>query len=215
VASLFRGTGPFAHANVRWYAWFTTAFHARFYYPVLAILFLDLGLTLSEFGALNAIWAVTILLAEVPSGALADLVGRRKLLNVAAALMVLEMLVLLLAPRDAGLWLFGFCALNRVLSGLAEAAASGADEALAYDSLDEPKDWDEVLEVVMRLKAAAMVVAMVVGALLYDAGSIGWSVELAHRLPIVLCMAQGVGAFFVSLKFVEQRDEQEKKVGFS
>ena len=89
--SLFRATGPFAQSNVRWYAWFTTAFNARFYYPILAILFLDLGLSLSQFVTLNAIWAATILLAEVPSGALADLIGRRKLLIAAAGLMVLPL----------------------------------------------------------------------------------------------------------------------------
>lgn len=199
---------------MRWYAWFTTAFNARFYYPILAILFLDLGLSLSQFVTLNAIWAATIFLAEVPSGALADLIGRRKLLIAAAGLMVLEMLVLLTAPKDAGLWLFGFCAVNRVLSGLAEAAASGADEALAFDSLDDPEDWDEVLETTMKWRSGAMVIAMVAGALIYDAGAIGLDVDLAHRLPIVLCLAQAVAAFFISLKFREIR-EAESKAGFA
>ncbi len=198
-----------------WYAWFTTAFNARFYYPILAILFLDLGLSLSQFVTLNAIWAATILLAEVPSGALADLVGRRKLLIVAAGLMILEMLVLLMAPRDAGMWLFGFCAVNRVLSGLAEAAASGADEALAYDSLDDPQEWDEVLEVVMRLRSAAMVVAMITGALVYDAAAVGLDEKLAQRLPIVLCLMQAVAAFVISLKFRELSDAGKPKAGFA
>ena len=203
MSSLLRATGPFAHQNVRRYAWFTTAFNARFYYPILAILFLDLGLTLSQFVTLNAIWAATIFLVEVPSGALADLIGRRKLLVAAAVLMVLEMTVLLVAPKDAGWWLFGFCAVNRVLSGLAEAAASGADEALAYDSLVDPEEWDEVLEITMKLRSAAMVVAMVVGALVYDAGAIGLNEELAHRLPIVFCLLQAVAAFFIALGFRE------------
>lgn len=214
MASLLRATGPFVHPNVRWYAWFTTAFNARFYYPILAILFLDLGLSLSQFVTLNAIWAATIFLAEVPSGALADLIGRRKLLIAAAGLMVLEMLVLLTAPKDAGIWLFGFCAVNRILSGLAEAAASGADEALAFDSLDDPEEWDEVLETTMKWRSGAMVVAMVVGALVYDAGSIGLKVEVAHRLPIVFCLAQAVAAFLISLKFREV-NEGKNEAGFA
>lgn len=213
MSSLLRATGPFAHNNVRRYAWFTTAFNARFYYPILAILFLDLGLTLSQFVTLNAIWAATIFVAEVPSGALADLIGRRKLLVTAAALMVLEMTVLLLAPKEAGWWLFGFCAANRVLSGLAEAAASGADEALAYDSLEDPEEWDEVLETTIKLRSGAMVVAMVVGALVYDAGAIGLNKDLAHRLPIAFCLLQAVAAFFVSLGFREV-GAQEAAGGF-
>ena len=203
MSSLLRATGPFQQANVRWYVWFTTAFNARFYYPILAVLFIDLGLTLTQFAILNAIWAVTIFLAEVPSGALADLIGRRKLLIAAAGLMVVEMLVLLIAPKDAGIWLFAFCAANRVLSGLAEAAASGADEALAYDSLEKPEEWDQVLETTMKLRSAAMVVAMVVGALVYDAGAIGLNEDIAHRLPIALCLIQALAAFGISLRFRE------------
>ena len=214
MSSLLKATGPFAQNNVRWYAWFTTAFNARFYYPILAILFLDLGLTLSQFVTLNAIWAVTIFLAEVPSGALADLVGRRKLLIVSAALMVVEMLVLVVAPKDAGLWLFGFCALNRILSGLAEAAASGADEALAYDSLENPEEWDEVLETTMKLRSGAMVVAMMVGALVYDAGAIGLNEDFAHRLPIIFCLVQAVAAFFISLR-VQEVKEEKSPAGFA
>ena len=213
MSSLLRATGPFAQPNIRLYAWFTTLFNARFYYPILAILFLDLGLTLSQFVTLNAIWAITIFLAEVPSGALADLIGRRKLLITAGGLMVLEMLVLLVAPKDAGLWLFGFCVVNRVLSGLAEAAASGADEALAFDSLEREEDWDEVLEITFKLRSSAMVVAMVLGALVYDAGAIGLNAEFAHRLPIVFCFFQAIVAFLISLRF-QEFNGGDKAAGF-
>ena len=213
MASLLRATGPFSNDNVRWYSWFTIAFNARFYYPILAILFLDLGLSLSQFVTLNAIWAVTIFLAEVPSGALADIIGRRKLLIAAAALMILEMIVLLAAPKDAGLWLFGFCAINRILSGLAEAAASGADEALAFDSLENAEDWDDVLDVTLRWKSAAMVVAMITGALAYDAGNIGLDPAIAHRLPIALCLVQAIAAFLISLRFQEVARE-DQNAGF-
>jgi MFS family permease len=66
-------------ANVRLFLAFRLLFNCRFYYPVYTILFLDLGLSLGEFAALNVIWALTIVLLEVPSGALADRFGRRPL----------------------------------------------------------------------------------------------------------------------------------------
>ena len=103
---------------------FTVFYNARAYYPVLAILFLDLGLTLDQFVLLNLIWAATIFLFEVPSGALADTIGRKKLLVFAAGLMVVEMLCLLLAPRGGGALLVGLCVMNRICSGLSEACAS-------------------------------------------------------------------------------------------
>jgi len=210
VASLLRATGPFRHQNVRLYSWFSIAFNARFYYPIFAILFLDLGLSMEQFVTLNAIWATTIFLSEVPSGALADIIGRKRLLVTSGALMMAEMAALLFAPKDAGVWLFSICVINRILSGLAEAAASGADEALAYDSLEkegEEELWDEVLETTMRWKAAAMVMAMILGAALYDANFVGRFFDVTPdqslRFPIALCLAQAVLAFFIALRFRE------------
>ena len=66
-------------------------------------------------------------------GALADTIGRKRLIVIAALCMVIEMLALLIAPMHGGCHFFLF-ALNRIISGVAEAAVSGADEALAYDS---------------------------------------------------------------------------------
>jgi len=112
---------------------FRVLFNARFYYPVIGVLFLDLGLTLEQYALLNVVWAVVILVLEIPSGALADVIGRKRLVVVAAGLMVAEIAVFAFAPRGA--WLFPLLVINRILSGAAEACASGADEALAYDSL--------------------------------------------------------------------------------
>ena len=89
---------PFSIRNVRLFILFRICFNARFYYPVFAILFLDFGLTVSQFVVLNAVWAATIVVAEVPSGALADVIGRRRLVVSAGVIMVVEILLLCFAP---------------------------------------------------------------------------------------------------------------------
>lgn len=157
--------------NPRRYVRFTVFYNARAYYPVLAILFLDLGLTLDQFVLLNLIWAATIFLFEVPSGALADTIGRRKLLITASVLMIIEMLCLLFAPQNGGAALMALCVINRICSGLSEACASGADEAIAYDSLpenDRENAWDHLLATAMRWRSVGFVIAMILGGLLYD-----------------------------------------------
>ena len=63
-------TSPFAITNIRCFVAFRLLFNARFYYPVFTILFLDYGLTIEQFALLNSVWAATIVIAEVPSGAL-------------------------------------------------------------------------------------------------------------------------------------------------
>lgn len=200
--------------NPRRFIRFGVFYNARAYYPVLAILFLDLGLTLDEFVLLNLIWAAVIFLFEVPSGALADTIGRKKLLVSASVLMVIEMLCLLLAPRDGGALLFTLCVINRVCSGLSEACASGADEALAYDSLDETdraESWDKLLATSMRWRSTGFVIAMVLGGLIYDPGplnsilpsSLHLTAEISHRLPVALVLCQAFVCLGTTLRMVE------------
>jgi MFS family permease len=189
--------------NASRYVIFSVFFTARAYYPVLAILFLDLGLSLDQFVLLNLIWALTIFLFEVPSGALADTLGRRRLLIAASVLMLIEMACLLFAPRDGGMLLFVLCVINRICSGLSEACASGADEALAYDSLPEEgraAAWDKLLGHAMRWRSVGFVVAMILGGVLYDPDTVNFvlptswhiSVDTAHRLPVILVFMQAL-----------------------
>jgi len=198
------------------YIWFTTLYNARAYYPVLAVLFLDLGLTLDQYVMLNMVWAASIFLFEVPSGALADTIGRKTLLVSSAVLMIMEMSCLLFAPRNGGWLLIALCVANRALSGLSEAAASGADEALAYDSLpEENRDeaWDGVLSKAMRFRSVGFVLAMVIGGLMYDPSIVNrilpdgmeLTTELAHRLPIAMVLCQGFICLFITLRMVEPK----------
>jgi MFS family permease len=204
---------PFAIPNVRRFIAFRVCFNARFYYPVFAVLFLDFGLTLEQFALLNAAWAATIVLLEVPSGALADLIGRRNLLVVAGVLMIAEIALLCLAPRGGGQLLFAIFLVNRVLSGMAEAAASGADEALAYDALKRdgrPEDWGRVLERQIRYQSLGYVIAMSVGAAVYDPDllnrlmdglglALRFTPETTLRFPLFLTLAMAIGALVQTL----------------
>jgi MFS family permease len=164
-------TSPFKIRNVRLFVAFRVFFNCRFYYPVFTILFLDYGLSLEQFALLNAAWAATIVLLEVPSGALADTIGRRNLLVFTGILMVIEMMLLCFAPRGNAQLLFPIFLVNRILSGAAEASASGADEAIAYDSLQaegDVRDWPRVLEKQMWARSSAFIIAMSLGAAVYD-----------------------------------------------
>lgn len=204
-----RRSGPFAHRNARLYVWFTMLYNARAYYPVLAVMFTDLGLSLERFVFLNLVWALAIFVLEVPSGALADTLGRKTLLVFSAVLMVVEMAILLVAPKDGGMLLFAMCIANRLLSGVSEAAASGADEAIVYEALAEEgrsAAWDEVLATAMRWRAAGLLIAMILGGLLYDPGwlpGVDLSPAITHRLPVAVVFVQALVCLCVALRFEE------------
>jgi len=202
--------------NIPLFIAFRVLFNARWYYPVLGVLFLDLGLTLAQYALLNVAWAVSIVCLEVPSGALADQVGRRRMVVLAAGLMVLEMALFAFAPSGSA-WLFPLLVLNRLLSGAAEACASGADESLAYDSLrDEGRaaEWPAVLARLMRWQAAGFFFTMMLGAALYDpelvrtaAGTLGLTVavaaEMTLRWPLYFTLGNGLLALGVAVMMRE------------
>ncbi len=214
---------PFAIGNIRLFIAFRVFFNCRFYYPVFTILFLDYGLTIEQFALLNTIWAITIVLAEVPSGALADVFGRKTLIVITSFLMIIEMLVIAILPLGNSTLIFWGFLINRVLSGLAEAMASGADEAIAYDSLvleGDVKDWPRVLSVQMRLRSTATIITATSGALLYDPAVINrilhWTgssatvnQQITMRFPIYLTLILAILACISALMMHEKQRETD------
>ncbi|MEV0386591.1 MFS transporter [Nonomuraea sp. NPDC050643] len=99
-------------------------------YPVYTLLFTDTGISVAQASSLFAIWSLTGLLLEVPSGAWADTVSRRLLLFLGPLLTGLGFALWLLFPSY---WVF---ALGFVLWGAGEALISGSYEALAYEELE-------------------------------------------------------------------------------
>lgn len=202
---------------------FRLLFNARFYYPVFAVIQLDYGLTLAQFAILNTIWAIAIVVLEVPSGALADRIGRKRMVVIAAVLMVAEMAVLAFVPLGNNTIVFWAWVVNRILSGAAEAAASGADEALAYDSIPRTEQktvWPRLLARLMRLSSLAFVIAMLLGAAIYDPGLVNrvlaWFgsdliVEKPDllRFPVYLTLVNALFAVIVSSLMKEPPLETE------
>ena len=130
----------------------------------------------------------------------------KKLLVVAGWLMVVEMALLCLAPRGNTSLLFIVFLINRICSGTAEAAASGADESIAYDTLKAhgaDHHWPAVLSRQMRLRSLGSIIALSVGAALYDPAFVqklcqwvGWDItvtqDVTMRLPLILTFAFAV-----------------------
>ncbi|GHB98072.1 MFS transporter [Cerasicoccus arenae] len=210
-------TGVLSIPNIRWFISFRVFFNARFYYPVFTILFLDIGLTLKDFFLLNVLWAASIVLLEVPSGAFADTFGRRNLVRLAGLCMVVELAIIAFVPLDHYWLLLMAFAVNRIISGAAEAFASGADEALAYDSLKalgREKEWPSVLDLLMRIQSAGFLAGMLIGAAVYDHTFVNHALQLVGlpgeltaettlRFPLYLTLATSLITLFSAWQLVE------------
>ncbi len=215
---------PLKIKNIRLFILFKVLFNSRFYYPVFTILFLDFGLSVAQFSILNAVWAATIVLLEVPSGALADILGRRRLLVAATTIMMFEIGVIAFVPTHNPTLVFWVFLFNRICSGLAEAAASGADEAIAYDSLvaqGDPDQWGRVLEVMMRFQSIGFIIAMSTGAAMYDprlleslfsifGASPGFTQETTMRIPLYATLVLAVLAWLTTLQLKDPQVPSQK-----
>ncbi|MER8224503.1 MFS transporter [Streptomyces sp. NPDC094143] len=119
-------------------------------YPVYALLFADTGLSLWQISSLFALWSVTGVLLEVPSGAWADTASRRRLLWIGP----------LLTAAGFALWVavpsYGAFAAGFVLWGAGGALGSGALEALVYDELDHLGAAGRYARVMGRARAARL-----------------------------------------------------------
>jgi MFS family permease len=150
-------------------------------------LFVESGLSGAEISALFAIWSGVGVLAEIPSGALADRFSRRACLVAAGILQACGYGAWLLLPTFAGF------ALGFVLWGLGGVLVSGAREALLYDGLVAAGAEDQYARVNGWVTAAELVAqlpAALAATVLYAVGGfalVGW-------VSIGVCLAGAVMA---------------------
>ena len=123
-------------------------------YPVYALLFSDTGLTVWQISSLFALWSVTGVLLEVPSGAWADAVSRRTLLWLGPLFTAAGFALWVLLPS------YGAFAVGFVLWGVGGALGSGALEALVHDELERLDAADRYTRVMGRARAAGLVAVM-------------------------------------------------------
>lgn len=98
-------------------------------YPLYALLFVHAGLSPGAISALFALWSLTGVAAEVPTGALADRWSRRGALVLASVLQAAGFACWTAVPT-APSFAVGF-----VLWGIGGSLSSGAAEALVYEGL--------------------------------------------------------------------------------
>jgi len=121
---------------------------------VYALLFSDTGLSVARISSLFAIWSLTGVVLEVPSGAWADAVSRRLLLWLGPLLTAVGFALWVLVPSY---WAF---AVGFVLWGARGALASGALEALVYEELERAGAVTRYARVMGRARAFGLVAVM-------------------------------------------------------
>jgi MFS family permease len=153
------------------------------------------GLSLLQVNSIWSIIVITIFLTEVPTGVIADRIGRKRSIVMALFLQFLGELFYIFAP---GYVAFVFIA---ILGGVGYSFLSGANEALIYDSLPTENRETSMKKAMGRIGTAyqlAFFVAPLLGGLV-----ISELVLSKYLLGIALTAASVFVAFLISLTLKE------------
>jgi MFS family permease len=101
------------------------------YMPIVVPFYESNGLSMKDIMVLQAVYSVAIVILEIPSGYLADVIGRRKTLIIGAMFGTVGFTTYSLS--------FGFLGflVAEIILGIGQSCISGADSAMLYDSLLE------------------------------------------------------------------------------
>lgn len=174
----------------RWFGWALLSESIPIY-PLYALLFADMRLSDARISTLFLVWSAVGILAEVPTGVLADRFSRRAALAASGVFQAAGYVLWITAPGYAA-FAAGF-----VLWGLGGALGSGAMEALLYDGLATLGAEDHYPRVYARVSAtrlASQLPAAAAATALFATGGyalVGWvsvacclaAAAVATRLP--------------------------------
>ncbi len=162
-------------------------------FGLTVLLPLERGVSLAEVGVMLAVQGVVVLVLEVPTGGLADTIGRRPVLIVASVLAVVSSLVFVVAEA---FWMF---ALAMVLQGLFRVFDSGPLEAWFVDAAhaDDPA---HPVERGLSRAGTALGLSIALGAAT-GGGLVAWH-PLDGWSPLVLPFLAATGVMIANLVLV-------------
>ncbi|HQJ37693.1 MAG TPA: MFS transporter, partial [Bacillota bacterium] len=160
------------------------------------------GMSLTQLGLLEMIFHITSFLMEVPTGAVADIFGRR-ISRILGRVLSLVSVVILLAA-DCFLWF----AISFVFTALSFNLESGAGDALIYDSLKEIGEED----MYMKISGSKEVFYQAAGVVSFLVG--GYMATKSYNIAFAITIIIGAAAVLQSFSFKEPtigRNKEEQK----
>jgi MFS family permease len=116
-------------SNITKYYWYQFLSRWTLFLPYIVFYIQELGFSLKTIMALTAVMAAVVFVSEIPTGYVADRIGRKNSLIIGALLLIASTIFLYFAEGFIPL----LCAY--ILIGLSDAFMSGANSAFLYDTL--------------------------------------------------------------------------------
>lgn len=163
-------------------------------------------LSYSQIGLVFSFLVIVGLLAEIPTGIVADKYGRKN--SVLIGVFLLSFGALLMTTASLALTLIS----GVTIMTIGRAFISGSLEAIVYDDLKLNglhEWWDKLVSTKIQLSLIAYILAVPIGGYLY---------QIHFRIPNVLEMITMVGSIFIALQLKETKTIEatnEKLIGIN
>ncbi len=168
--------------------------------PILPLYLLDNGVSLAAFLLGQAVYSITAIAAEVPTGVMADRIGHRKSVILGSVFALLVAIMYLVMPNVYGFYI------AMVFAGLSESLYSGSNEALLFDSLkttDRNSYKKQFAHVLSNGTLAFSIGTAIVGL------SLGlWNSSIYFTLLVIAAIIKAVNVA-VSLKLVDPDSHEQ------
>ncbi|MDV4149556.1 MFS transporter [Clostridium sp. AL.422] len=160
------------------------------------------GMTLVQIGLLEGIFHITGFLSEIPTGALADLFGRRKIMIIGRVVSLISAIIMLFSNSFLGF------AIGFILSAWGYNLNSGSEEALIYDTLKTLKREEEYLKLNGRIN---LIIEVSQGLAVFIGGLLS---QIDFSISYITAIIIGIFSLTISFKFVEVdiREEHEQRM---
>lgn len=170
----------------------------------IVILWQQLGLSQRDVFLMELIFAAIIFAFQIPTGMLADRIGRKKTILLGSSMVALGCVLYLFVA--SGFWSLLTC---EVFLAIGLSALSGADEALIFHSLSLLRMSDRFGTLWGRAQSWALcasALGCVVG---------GFLSEVNPRSPFILSVVANTVLFIVALRLVEPEMREDTRIRLS
>ncbi|MFD3157708.1 MFS transporter [Haloimpatiens sp. FM7330] len=157
------------------------------------------GITLMQLGILEGIFHITSFLMEVPTGAIADMYGRKTSRIIGRLFLLISVIIFIFANN---FYMFG---LSFIIQAISYNLESGAGEALIYDSLKEINEENKYIKINGNQEMIVQIASIINFAL----G--GYLASKSYILTFVLGAVFAVCALIQAFTFCEPKIKKENK----
>lgn len=158
------------------------------------------GITFGQIMFLQSWFMFWFFILSIPSGAIADYLGRKAILSISCVINIFAIFTYLSMPN------FYIFLIGEFLWAVAESFVSGASEAFLYDSLKETKNIRKSKKSFGRFEtfsAIGLMISAPIGSLI--------AIYFGLTAPMFLMGIPLLAAFFISISFKEPKSEIKKE----